>query len=275
MRATRMSLLFVFLAAIVASLVLFSRWPAHSSASSPKQPVILELFTSEGCSSCPPADSLLEKLSEDQPFDGIEIIPLEEHVDYWNNLGWSDPFSSPDFSRRQEDYSHTLPDGGVYTPQMIVDGRAQLIGGRANEAREQIRLAAAHPKSRLLLTPAPARKPHTISFELRLDTSIASAAILSAPNPGPSSLDLWIAITEKGLHSAVTAGENSGHTLQHAPVVRQLRKLHSVSSPFTAPLQFTLDLRDNWNPANLTVVAFLAHPHSRQILAAGSSPATP
>jgi hypothetical protein len=266
----RILFLFAFLAAIVVSLILLSRWPAHSSASSQastaKQPIIVELFTSEGCSSCPPADALLERLSEDQPFDGIEIIALEEHVDYWNNLGWADPFSSPDFSRRQEGYATTLPDGGVYTPQMIVDGRAQFIGGRNNEVRDQIRSAASHPKSRLLLTPISSNKPRTRSFELRLDPS--------SPALNSSSLNLWVAITEKNLHSEVTAGENSGHTLRHAPVVRQLRKLQSAPSPFT-PLHLTIDLRENWNPSNLTIVAFLAHPRSRQIQAAGFSRVAP
>ena len=262
-----------FVAATLACITLFSRWPAHSSASSnaaisAKQPVVLELFTSEGCSSCPPADSLLAKLSEDQPFDGVEIIALEEHVDYWNSLGWSDPFSSPDFSRRQEQYAKLLPDGGVYTPQMIVDGRAQFVGSRTHETRDQIRWAASHPKSHLLLTPTstPTSNPHSRSFELRFDPSTP------APN---SALDLWIAITEKNLHSDVTAGENSGHTLQHAPVVRQLSKLQSLSAPLSAPITFTIDLRKDWLPTNLTVVAFLSGPHSRQIQAAGSSPLTP
>jgi len=260
------------LAAALACLALFSRWPLRSAASSQtgasaKQPVIIELFTSEGCSSCPPADSLLKKLSEDQPFDGIEIIALEEHVDYWNNLGWTDPFSSSDFSFRQQDYANIIPHGGVYTPQMIIDGRAQFIGSRTQETREQIRWAASHPKSRLLLTPTPAPNAHTRSFELSLDPS-------SAP-PSSSPLDLWVAITEKGLHSAVSAGENSGQTLQHAPVVRKLHKLHHVSFPLNAPVTFTVDLRDNWNLTNLTVVAFLAHPHSHEILAAGDSPVTP
>lgn len=257
-------------AAVFAVVAISVRWPAHSSAasnSSEKQPVILELFTSEGCSSCPPADSLLEKLSQDQPFDGVEILALEEHVDYWNHLGWTDPFSSPDFSRRQERYANTFPDGGVYTPQIIVDGRAQFIGNRTHDARDQIRWAASHPKSRLLLSSSSPPNAHTRSFELLLDPSSAA--------PSSSPLDLWIAITEKGLHSSVTSGENSGHTLLHAPVVRFLHKQQSVSMPLNSPINFTLALRDDWIPANLTVIAFLSNPHSRQILAAGSSPVTP
>ena len=257
-------------AAVLAVVAISVRWPAHSSAASnsaDKQPVILELFTSEGCSSCPPADSLLDKLSQEQPFDGVEVLALEEHVDYWNSLGWSDPFSSPDFSRRQEQYANTFPDGGVYTPQMIVDGRAQFIGNRTHEARDQIRWAASHPKSRLLLSPSSASNARTRSFELLLDPSSAA--------PNSSSLDLWLAITEKGLRSNVTSGENSGELLRHAPVVRFLHKQQSVSLPLNSPITFSLDLRDNWVPAKLTLIAFLSDPHSRRILAAGSSPLAP
>ena len=288
MRFKPLSLLFAFLAVTVTALLIFLHWPAHSSASSKsafdssaRQPVIVELFTSEGCSSCPPADSLLRKLADDQPFDGIEILPLEEHVDYWNSLGWADPFSSADFSRRQEQYSVTLPDGGVYTPQMIVDGRAQFIGNRTREAREQVRWAAAHPKPRLLLTAIPNANPHTRTFQLTLlaePHSVLSSGVRSAPGSAgipPAStatLDLWIALTEKNLSSNVTAGENSGETLQHAPIVRLLRKEKSaLALNSNAPVTITIDLNEKWNPANLTAIAFLSDPKSHQIQAAGSA----
>ena len=240
-----------------------SRHESKPSNPSSARPVLVELFTSEGCSSCPPADSLLKQLSEEQPIDGAEIIALEEHVDYWNHLGWSDPFSSPDFTRRQETYATTLPDGGVYTPQMIVDGRVQFVGSLSNEAREKIQLAAAHLKWRLLLTSVATSKPRSRSFELRLD----------APPPGNS--ELWLAVTEKNLRSRVTAGENSGETLQHAPVVRLLRKIQSVPSSVVEPIRINFDLRPGWNPANLTAVIFLADSHSHQIVAAGLSPIAP
>jgi hypothetical protein len=264
------ALLAVSLTAVVA---LSAGWPAHSSAhpqvssSTSRQPVIVELFTSEGCSSCPPADALLKELSEDQSIDGAEIIALEEHVDYWNHLGWADPFSSPDFSRRQEDYTTTLPDGGVYTPQMIVDGRAQFVGSNSRDAREQIRSAASHPKPRLLLTPIAASNSHSRSFELRLDPA--------NPLPGSPHPELWLAITEADLRSNVTAGENSGEALQHAPVVRLLRKVQTVQAPLAAPLRVDFDLRNNWNPSHLTAVVFLADSRSRQVLAAGRFPLAP
>ena len=249
-------------AAAIAGLA--TAWALPSHPASHRQPVLVELFTSEGCSSCPPADAFLKKLSEEQPFEDIEIIALEEHVDYWNHLGWSDPFSSIDFSNRQNDYAAVIPKSSAYTPQMIVDGHAQLIGSRAEEAIDQIRAAAARPKARLLLSPIASSKPRTRSFELRVDPD-------SAPL-GESSLDFYVAVTEKGLGGKPNAGENSGASLVHSAVVRSLKKFHSVHPPLASPLPFTVDLRDNWVPANLTVVAFLVQPRSRQVQAVGDAP---
>ena len=269
LRATFIAAGVALATAIVLALVGRPAYPpceAKSSRAPSARPVVVELFTSEGCSSCPPADSLLKELSEEQSLDGAEIIALEEHVDYWNHLGWNDPFSSPDFTRRQEDYATTLPDGGVYTPQMIVDGRVQFVGSRSNEAREKIRSAALHLKSRLLLTSITPSEPHSRSFELRLDAATALSN---------SHLDLWLAVTEKNLQSHVSAGENSGQTLEHAPVVRLLRKLQVVPSPFVGPLQVNFDLRPDWKPANLTAVAFFADARTHQIVAAGVAPLSP
>jgi hypothetical protein len=252
---------FVLLAAFSASAAPPTSRPNSAPA---KQPVLVELFTSEGCSDCPPADTLLKKLSEAQPLDGIEIIALEEHVDYWNRQGWMDPFSSSDFTRRQNEYADYIPKSSVYTPQMVVDGHAQLIGSRGKEAIDQIRAAAAQPKARLLLSLAPGPKPRTKNLELRFDDTSAQ---LSA-----SSLDVYVAITEKDLQSKPNAGENSGAALVHAPVVRQLRKFHSIRPPLIEPLSLTLEFRDNWAPANLAVVAFLVDPHTHQVRAAGETP---
>lgn len=256
--------------ALAASVVSFLTGPSANSRSKDAlsesaslQPVIVELFTSEGCSSCPPADSLLRKLSDEQSIDGVQVIALEEHVDYWNHLGWSDPFSSPGFSRRQEDYATTFPDGGVYTPQMIVDGRAQFVGSNATEARNQIRDAASQSKSRLLLAPLPSANPHSRSFEVRLDPA--------TPLPASPHLVFWLAVTEKNLQSSVTAGENSGETLRHAPVVRLLRKLQTIRGPMAEPLHVDFDLGNNWNLNNISVVVFLADSHSYQIFAGGLS----
>src|SRR5258707_14554463 len=117
--------------------------PAGANAT----PVVVELVTSEGCSSCPPADEVLSKLDKMQPIDGVEVIALGEHVDYWNKLGWIDPYSSEDFSRRQSRYSDAFKQDSVYTPQMIVDGLDEFAGGNMERARMAIARAAQAPKA--------------------------------------------------------------------------------------------------------------------------------
>ncbi len=107
--------------------------PAHLGV-----PVLVELFTSEGCSSCPPADLTLARLERTQPVAGAEIVPLSLHVDYWNRLGWADPFSSASFSARQKDYSRAWGVDRVYTPQVVVDGRAELLGRDETKARRAV-----------------------------------------------------------------------------------------------------------------------------------------
>ena len=252
-----------------ASNVALAFMPASFASTQPssasKQPVIIELFTSEGCSSCPPADSFLKKLADQQPFPNLEIIALEEHVDYWNHDGWFDPFSSPEFTGRQQDYaSHFPKDAGTYTPQMVIDGRTQQVGSHVQEALADIRTAASQPLAPLQLTPTCQPTDHALTFNL------TSTGVFTPQSS--SHLDLWIAVTEKGLHSNVNAGENSGHTLEHAPVVRYLHKQQSITLPLNSPIAFTIKLDKKWNTSNLIVVAFLSDAHSHQIQAAGSSP---
>src|SRR6266851_780391 len=112
--------------------------------SSGRSPVIVELFTSEGCSSCPPADDLLARLQKSQPVPNAEIIALEEHVDYWNELGWADPFSSSRYRERQNDYARIFQVDSVYTPQMVVNGQAGFSGSDSEQAYAQIGGAAGH-----------------------------------------------------------------------------------------------------------------------------------
>src|SRR3989442_220758 len=147
------------LIALIAA-TLIGRKPAESSvvdaesyptSSDNRIPILVELFTSEGCSSCPPADELLTRLDQTQPIPGAEVIALSEHVDYWNHLGWTDPYSSATFSARQNDYARVLDTDEIYTPQMIVDGRVQFVGNNSNRARDAIAAAAREPKAAVTL----------------------------------------------------------------------------------------------------------------------------
>lgn len=188
---------------------------AAASPTAAPRTVIVELFTSEGCSDCPSADSLLSELVARQPVAGAHVVGLSEHVDYWDYLGWKDPFSSAQFSNRQRSYAqHPSVSDGVYTPQMIVDGRVAFVGSHGSAALSAIRSAANRQTLPLSLTQ---------SADAQLKVEIP-ATTLNEP------ATVWLALTESGLSSQVARGENGGRTLHHSSVVRSLRPLGSLSS---------------------------------------------
>src|SRR5271169_2390087 len=125
--------------------------PQTSVVEAGRKPVVVELFTSEGCSSCPPADALLQKLDAQQPVAGAEIIALEMHVDYWNHDGWIDPYSSPEWTERQQDYA-TLFKKDPYTPELVVNGHSQFVGNNARKAGLEIEKAADSLKTEVKIT---------------------------------------------------------------------------------------------------------------------------
>jgi hypothetical protein len=248
----------------LAGLLIISAHGKSESAAKPPQVggaprvVVVELFTSEGCSSCPPAEALLKELSEQQPLVGVQVVALEEHVDYWNHLGWTDPYSSNEFSQRQNDYAQSLRSGNVYTPQMIVDGQAEIVGGRSQDAREAIQKAASLPKTEIALTAKVDSSPAKSSFEIQINDPNG----VSAHN----SFELWVALTEKGLQTDVRAGENSGETLRHAAVVRSLRRVDTLQNAGGYKREIQLSVNPKWKKENLAVVVFLTEKRSRKII---------
>jgi hypothetical protein len=237
-------------------------------------PVIVELFTSEGCSSCPPADRLLAHLQRTQPVPGAEIIALEEHVDYWDDLGWKDPFSSMQFSNRQDDYAHFFRTSGPYTPQMVVDGKSQFVGSDEHDALAAIAKATRDPKANVELeqfSDSGAGTGATGTTQLRL--RLGPLADWRAGDLA----EVVLVITEDDLSSNVTRGENAGDQLIHRAVVRDFRVLGRLDSAgsFAADPQVTL--AKDWKRENLRVVTFVQDRTSRDVLGAAilrlSSPA--
>jgi hypothetical protein len=239
---------------------------AFPSPQSERAPVIVELFTSEGCSSCPPADALLKKLEQEQPIGSAEIIPLEEHVDYWNSQGWADPYSSAQFTARQEQYAASLRTQGSYTPQMIVDGRAEFVGSRGREAQKEIENAIRVAKATIEIMRKAAESDRSDNFSVRVGK-------LAGASTGDAA-EVWLAVTESHLHSAVTAGENRGEDLQHASVVRRLQKIGDAkaSGEFSFASDVAAKIDSNWKRENVRVVVFVQEKKSRRILAASSAP---
>ncbi|MBI3652792.1 MAG: DUF1223 domain-containing protein [Acidobacteria bacterium] len=233
---------------------------APTPANGEKTPVIVELFTSEGCSSCPPADGLLKQLEDKQPLVGVEIIALSEHVDYWNRLGWADPYSSALFSQRQSDYARAFGLNDIYTPQMVVDGSLEFVGSNATRAREALIKAASAAKASLTLASV-----KTSANEFSVTINVENMPQIKTGD----SAEVWLAIAEGNLKSQVLRGENSGRQLAHTAVVRQLSTFGEwTAAPpiFKATQKITLE--KNWRQENLKLVAFVQERLSRRILGA-------
>lgn len=235
--------------------------PAASNAPDPAStPVLVELFTSEGCSSCPPADLLLSRLDKTQPVRGADIIALEEHVDYWDRLGWKDPFSSEAATARQGEYGEAFGGSQVYTPQMIVDGRAEFVGSSDTDALRAIRAASQAPKPVIQL-----------SWEAGDTLAIHIEPLNNAGQHDGQ--QLFLVVAENMLHSDVKRGENAGRALEHNGVVRQLLPLGKIDG---APAGFSstvaVHAAHEWNRANLRAVVFVQEHRSRHVLAVAAIP---
>ncbi len=190
----------------IIAFALFALAAIHSPARAEAPPVVVELFTSQGCSSCPPADEYLRELAATPG-----ILAFSMHVDYWNRLGWSDPFSSPEITERQRDYARNLGAGFVYTPQMVVMGRAHAVGSKRAEVARFIARARAE-------RPPPPAISISRAAPARLRIAIGAKSFVGRAT-------VWL-IAYDTLHTTkIGAGENGGRTLTYANVVRALRQV--------------------------------------------------
>jgi hypothetical protein len=251
MRMRRFSALAVLaLAAIYVSIVLAKT----TESSTPRKAVVVELFTSEGCSSCPPADELLGHLRHDLSTKNIQVIPLGFHVDYWDGLGWKDRFSSANFTQRQEQYARNLKVDGPYTPEMVVDGAVEFVGNDAGQAQRRISQQASQ------LEVAAVKLNLAGTDQLTLQTKAPASS---------GDANIMLAITEDNLSTQVGSGENGGRTLHHAAVVRELRQLGTLhQGNFETMVQ--LKLAKEWKPQDLHAVIFVQQANSGKIEGAAS-----
>ena len=197
---------------------------AAGAAETSRVSVLVELFTSEGCSSCPPADAALRRLLRDQPVPGARIIALAEHVDYWDDHGWRDPFSSPSFTQRQEAYASRLPSGSVYTPQLVVGGAVHLVGSKEDEARTAIVAAATEPGGEVSASAVPE------------DDAMLQ---VTARWPAGIEAEVLVALVQDRAISRVERGENAGRTLEHVAIARAVSPVGSGAGWFSGRVKLS------------------------------------
>ncbi len=204
----RALLAFLFLASPACAIA-----EGQSQTKTPEGPLVVELFTSQGCSSCPPADHLLSKLAKAGSLEGRTLAPLSFHVDYWNDLGWNDPYSMPAWTERQHEYARALGDTRVYTPQLVVGGAAGMVGSNLLGVTAAVTKAA-----------RPALLPATATW---------TKDQLEVTATAPADADVIVAIWEDGRRIKVTRGENSGSMLGNDRVVRALDRVAAAGKQGT------------------------------------------
>jgi hypothetical protein len=240
---------------VAVSIVLFALTVLCAVFAIAQQPVVVELFTSEGCSSCPPADAMLTKLSHQRNTNIANLILLEEHVEYWNDGGWHDRFSGPTYTQRQYDYVKDLHLATAYTPQIVIDGHLQASGNNPAQVQQ------------FLLQAAKASKPATVTLHFAAPDKLQ----VTVDNPSRARMEILVAVTEDDLTTKVGAGENGGKTLMHSAVVRELHKVGSTSDDrFDKVIK--LPDKSDWKKPDLRAIVLVQNPSSGEVLGAAQLP---
>ncbi|HTS06753.1 MAG TPA: DUF1223 domain-containing protein [Candidatus Eisenbacteria bacterium] len=216
-------------------------------ASGENVPVLVELFTSEGCSSCPPADIILKRLDEFQPIPGAQLIVLSEHVTYWDQLGWKDPNSSAAFTDRQNSYESALGEREVYTPQFVVDGTQSVSLEELQALEDALNKAKGDPKIPLTIGDVKIDPSDPTTMRARLEVGA---------NPERHNVDVYVALALNHVESKVLRGENGGKQLVHVAVVQQLTRVGKLSKGKSFAPDIQLKLKQGEEFKNLRLVAF-------------------
>lgn len=230
---------------------------------SPPTPILVELFTSEGCSSCPPADVLLQKMDSSQPVPGARLIVLSEHVDYWDRDGWKDRYSSPELTNRQKSYVSELGLGTAYTPQIIVDGTSELRATDPQQVQSVFEKAVTDAKIPVSL--------ESVNFGGSQDAAVVHGHLEVDGVSENHNADIYVAIALDHAESQVLRGENQGRSLTHVAVVQELVKIGKVEKKHSFSQDFQVKLKPGTNPADLRIVAFVQEPNSGKVVGAAAS----
>jgi hypothetical protein len=223
-------------------------------------PILVELFTSEGCSSCPPADAVLTRLAAEQTVGRAHIVTLAFHVDYWNRLGWTDRFSSAAFTDRQQRYAAAWKSDRIYTPQAVVDGRVEFVGTDVTRALDALATSADRPHATVALAFASGDAP---------GKRLVRVAIEQPPGAAVTG-EVLLAVAEDGLASQVTAGENAHTRLEHTGVVRSLTRIGRVAKGAPVRLEsVAVTIDPAWASNRLRLVVFVQDEKTREVHGTG------
>jgi hypothetical protein len=232
---------------------------AADKPTSVARPVLVELFTSEGCSSCPPADALLEKLDSAQPLPGAQLIVLSEHVDYWDHDGWKDPNSSAAFTQRQEAYVRALGLSTPYTPQLIVDGTREMRANDPQQVNKVFHEAVSTPKLGVRIGEVSVDAGSPVILRTRIEAD-GDAAEHNA--------DVYVAVALNRVESQVLHGENGGRHLTHVAVVVQITKIGKLQKGREFGENVALKLKPGTDPKNVRLIAFVQESGPGKLLGA-------
>ena len=231
------------------------------SAAAPT-PILVELFTSEGCSSCPPADALLQKLDAFQPVPGAQLIVLSEHVDYWDQEGWKDQYSSHELTNRQKSYVSELGLATAYTPQLIVDGNVELHANDPQQVQSAFEKALKDAKIPISLD--------SVNFEGPQEAAAVRGHLQVDAGSENHNADIYIAVALNHAESQVLRGENQGQTLTHVAVVQEMVKVGKVQKKGNFSQDFEVKLKPGTKPGEVRIVAFVQERGSGKVVAAAS-----